>query len=88
MSMGSSVFSFEIPADVLESAKMSVGDAKLELAIALFSQERLSMGKAAELAGIPVGQFQLQLGTRKIGMHYGVEEALEDKAMLAAMRAG
>ena len=36
---------------------MTVREAKLELAIALFSRGRLSMGKAAELAGVHVGQF-------------------------------
>jgi len=76
----------EIPADVLESARMTVQDAKLELAIALFSRGRLSMGKAAELAGTPVGRFQLQLGARQIGPHYSVEDALEDSAALAAFR--
>jgi predicted HTH domain antitoxin len=76
----------EIPADVLESAKMTVQDAKLELAIALFARGRLSMGKAAELAEMPVGRFQLQLGARQIGPHYSVEDALEDSAALAAFR--
>ena len=78
--------SFDIPSDVLESARMTVGDAKLELAIALFSRGRLSMGKAAELAEMPVGRFQLQLGARQIGAHYSVEDALEDSAALAAFR--
>jgi len=79
-------FTLDIPADVLESARMTVGDAKLELAVALFSQGRLSMGKAAELAGLSVGQFQLHLGARGLGAHYDVEEALEDKMTLAASR--
>ncbi|MFA6176446.1 MAG: UPF0175 family protein [Phycisphaerae bacterium] len=77
---------FDIPSDVLESARMTVRDAKLELAIALFSRGRLSMGKAAELAGIPAGQFQSHLGTQNLGAHYNVADALEDKAILAASR--
>jgi predicted HTH domain antitoxin len=76
----------EIPADVLESARMTVEEARLELAIALFSRGRLSMGKAAELAGMPVGRFQSQLGAREIGPHYSIENALEDSAALAACR--
>jgi len=76
----------EIPADVLESARMTIQEAKLELAIALFAQGRLSMGKAAELAGMSVGRFQLQLGARQIGPHYSVEDALEDSAALAGFR--
>ncbi len=76
----------EIPADVLESARMTVEEARLELAIALFSRGRLSMGKAAEFAEMPVGVFHLQLGARQIGPHYSVEDALEDSAALAAFR--
>jgi predicted HTH domain antitoxin len=76
----------EIPADVLESARMTVQDAKFELAIALFSRGRLSMGKSAELGEMSVGRFQLQLGARQIGPHYSVEDALEDSAALAAFR--
>ena len=79
-------FSLEIPADVLESARMTVGDARIELAIALFARGRLSMGKAAELAGLPVSEFQFHLGARKIGAHYSVDDALEDRAALAASR--
>jgi predicted HTH domain antitoxin len=76
----------EIPADVLESARMTVGEARLELAIALFSRGRLSMGKAAEPAGMPVGRFQSQLGAKEIGPQYNVEDALADSAALAACR--
>jgi len=76
----------ELPADVLESARMSIPDLKLELAISLFSLGRLSMGKAAELAGLPVGTFQLHLGARKLGSHYGPEDALEDARSLSSVR--
>jgi predicted HTH domain antitoxin len=76
----------EIPSDVLESARLTVSEAKLELAIALFVNERLSLGKAAELAGVSVGEFQLDLGRRRIGPHYGEAEAREDAATLTALR--
>ncbi len=76
----------EIPSDVLESARMSVQDAMLELAIALYSHERLSLGKAAELAGVPVGRFQLHLGAREIGLHYDVSDALDDRLSFATAR--
>jgi predicted HTH domain antitoxin len=44
------------------------------------------MGKAAELADMSVARFQLQLGARQIGPHYGVQDALDDSATLAAFR--
>ena len=76
----------EIPRDVLESARMNVSEAKLELAIALFAAGRLSMGKAAELAALPVAEFQLHLGTRHLGPHYDAADAREDVEMLTALR--
>ena len=78
--------SIEIPLDALESARMTVADAKLELAIALFASNRLSLGEAAEVAGLPVGEFQMHLGTRHLGPHYGVDDAREDQETLASLR--
>lgn len=78
--------SVEIPRDILESAHMTVADVKLELAIALFAGNRLSLGKAAELAGLPVAEFQLLLGIRRLGPHYDASDAREDVETLAALR--
>lgn len=78
--------SLNLPADLLQSARMSLDELRMELAIALFRQERLSMGRAAELAGLSVGDFQGCLGARKIGPHYDESDALQDAATLAALR--
>lgn len=82
----SATLTLEIPGDVLESARMTMADVKLELAISLFAANRLSMGKAAELAGLPVAEFQMHLGTRHLGPHYDASDALEDQETLAALR--
>ncbi len=76
----------EPPGDVLESARMTMADVKLELAISLFAAERLSMGKAAELAGLPVSEFQMHLGVRHLGPHYDVVDAHQDRVTLAQLR--
>ncbi len=75
----------DIPADALASARMTLEDIRLELAILLFKLDRLSMGKAAEFAQLPAGVFQNHLAARRIGPHYDVEDALEDAAALAAL---
>lgn len=41
---------FDIPQDILDSARLSVDEMKLELAVALYAQWRLGLGKARELA--------------------------------------
>jgi predicted HTH domain antitoxin len=78
--------SLNLPVDLLQSARMTLDEVRLELAIALFRLDRLSMGRAAELAGLPVADFQGCLSARRVGPHYGVEDALTDAAMLAQLR--
>jgi predicted HTH domain antitoxin len=82
----SATMTMEIPVDILESARMSLGDAKLELALALFAACRLSLGKAAELAGLSVSRFQAHLGAREMGPHYSIEDALDDRVALSSLR--
>ncbi len=76
----------ELPADVLLAARMTLEEVRTELAIALFRLERLSVGRAAELAGMPLGDFLTTLAARKLGPHMDAEDALKDAAMLADMR--
>ena len=49
----------------------------LEIAIYLFEKDKLTLGKAAELVGIPKMQMQNEIGGRGINMHYD-EEMLEN----------
>lgn len=51
-----------------------------ELAIALYSQEMLSFGKARELANMGLYEFGHLLAERKIDRHYGEEELEQDIA--------
>lgn len=53
-------------------------EAALRLAIGLFVCEDATLGQAAEVAGIPQADFQLELGKRRIPIHYGMEELEED----------
>ncbi|MDV7393008.1 UPF0175 family protein [Arthrospira platensis SPKY1] len=51
---------------------------RLELAVALYAQQLLSLGKAAELAGSDRHLFLLELAKRSVTAHYGEEEFEED----------
>ena len=75
----------EIPENVLEATRMSLQEIKLELAITLFQQEKLSFGKARELAGVDFWTLQQILGSRGIHPHYDVAELEEDLTVLAAL---
>lgn len=75
-----------IPADVLQTARLSAAELKREVAVLLFEQERLTLGQAARLAELPTATFQQLLASRQIPLHYGIEEFEEDVATLRALR--
>ena len=60
---------------------MSPEELKRELAGHLFQQNKLSFGKAREMAGMTFWAFQQLLGARG-AVHYGLEEYEEDLATL------
>ncbi len=48
------------------------------MAVLLYQQGRLSIGKARELADMSLWQCRQLLGSRKMGPHYGIEAYRED----------
>jgi predicted HTH domain antitoxin len=56
-------------------ATLTPSQAALHLAIGLFTAEKVTLGQAA---GLSQGEFMLELGRRKIPLHYGVEDFAED----------
>ena len=75
----------EIPQDILDSARIKLPDLKVELALLLYSQYRLSIGKARELANMSLWEFRQLLGTRKIPAHYDINDLNDDVATLKQM---
>lgn len=75
----------ELPADILESARLTLPELKIELAVYLYAQGRLSIGKARELAGMSLWQFRQLLASRQISPHYTEEDLQQDMATLRAL---
>ncbi|HSK80747.1 MAG TPA: UPF0175 family protein [Thermoanaerobaculia bacterium] len=68
----------EIPQDVLDSARMTVNQLRIELAVHLYEQGRLSLGKAHELAGLSLWELRQVLGIRRIAPHFETEDLEQD----------
>ena len=68
----------DIPADVLDSARLTLDELRTELAIHLYEQGRLSVGKAHELAGRSLWEFRQILGSRRIPPHFETEDLAQD----------
>ena len=76
--------SLVIPDEFLQTAHISEADLKLEIAILLFQQEKITLGSASQFAGMNQLEFQRILGSRKIPIHYGVEDFRQDLRTLEA----
>ncbi|MFB2891555.1 UPF0175 family protein [Aerosakkonemataceae cyanobacterium BLCC-F50] len=74
-----------IPDDILQAAGMSEAELKREIAIMLFQQDKISIGKARSLAGMNLIEFQHEIARRGICIHYDVEDFQEDLETLREM---
>lgn len=74
----------DIPENIHEALHVTRAEAearlKLELAVSLYAQNALGLGKAAELAGMSRLGLNDVLAARGIPMHYGQKELEEDLA--------
>jgi len=77
----------EIPQDILDSARLSLDQVLVELAVHLYEQSRLSIGKAHKLAGLSLWEFRQLLGSRQIPPHFGAEDLEQDLKMLRQLGA-
>ena len=72
----------EVSQDVLDSARLTPAELKVELAVHLYAQGRLSIGKARELAGMALWEFRQLLASRRIAPHYDETDLDEDVSTL------
>jgi predicted HTH domain antitoxin len=70
--------------DVLHAARLSPDEVRLELAVALFQGDRLTLAQAADLADIDRLTFQHVLAARRIPVHYTPDDLTEDLQTLNA----
>lgn len=70
--------SLAISDDIIRASGPSEADLLLEIIILLFQQEKLSLGKASEILGMPQIRFQRLIADRGICVHYDVADFQED----------
>jgi predicted HTH domain antitoxin len=76
----------EIPAELVVAAGLDAGSLAVEatrlLALELYREDKVSLGRAAELCQTPVEQFMEFAGRHNIPLHYGAKELEEDRRTL------
>jgi predicted HTH domain antitoxin len=75
-----------IPDDVVNAAQVSEAEMRLELAIALYRAQKVTLGQASKVAGVPQAAFLEELGRRKVPVNYGVDDLEADLTTLAGRR--
>ncbi|MBW4583331.1 MAG: UPF0175 family protein [Tildeniella nuda ZEHNDER 1965/U140] len=68
----------QITIDLPDHLQLTEADLRQELAIALFQQERITLGSASQLAGIHQIEFQRLIASRGINIHYDVDDLKQD----------
>jgi len=72
----------EIPPDVVDALRLPeperIQRLRLELAVSLYAQDILGLGKAARLAELSRWEMNQILAKRRVPTHYGPEELAED----------
>lgn len=76
--------SLVISDEFLRTAHVTEADLKLEIAILLFQQEKITLGTASLFLGMSQLEVQRILGSRKIPIHYGIEDFRQDMSTLEA----
>ena len=71
---------------VMDSTETNIGQSLLEtIAVALYHRRQISLGKAAEIAEIPVGQMSQILVEHGVSLDYTAEDAIQDWNTLREM---
>jgi predicted HTH domain antitoxin len=83
--------SLELPTDLLQVvSQLNAGDLAKEtaklLALELFREDKVSMGRAAELCRTPLEVFMEFAAAHEVPLHYGIAELEEDRRTLAKLR--
>lgn len=74
----SEMIPLQIPVEIFHATRMSPEEIRIELALSLFQQKKLSFGKARELAELSFWEFQSLLAARKIPIHYDIDDYSSD----------
>lgn len=71
-----------IPAERLGTIDLQERDVLIDVAIGLYKREEVSLGRAAEIAGITSVELLSELGRRRIPVNYDVDDLHSDLAAL------
>lgn len=76
----------EIEDKSLVGLELTEAQALLDFAVGLFTERRITLGRAAAIAKLTQSAFQRELGRRGIPIHYDLDDFQADLRTLASLR--
>lgn len=78
----------KLPGELAEavSPRSLEDEARLLIALELYREGRVSLGKTAEVAGLSVGDFMYELRVRRIPLNYDAEDLEHDLEVVNSLR--
>ena len=78
----------EIQDDKLRGLAATPERLRLEMAVGLYASEDITLGQAADIAGVSQTVFLRELGRRGVCVHYEVEDLEQDLKTLSTLAQG
>jgi len=72
----------ELPAELLQAARVNTREVARLLALELFREDAVSLGRAAELCGVPLAEFMDFAAERGAPLHYTLEDLAQDQQLI------
>ena len=74
--------SIELPDQVLRDLHLTGEQARVDFAVGLYTGRKVSLGRAAKIAGLPYATFMHELGQRGISINYTLADIEHDMQMV------
>ena len=68
----------ELDDTIIRQTGLSPNELRLELALQLYQDQKISLGQGGALSGLGVIYFQRELGKRQITLHYDQHDLADD----------
>jgi predicted HTH domain antitoxin len=75
-----------VPDELINAARLTPEQVRFDLALGLYADRRVTLGKAAALAGMSQSDFLDELGKRRIPVHYDLDDLASDLRTVSVIR--
>lgn len=75
-----------VPDELIQTTNLTQDQLRFDLALGLYIDQRITLGRGAEIAGITKPVFLDELGKRKLPIHYDAEDLQADLETIAALQ--